>query len=301
MKIKLIIPIIIFIIILVGCQSQKPKDLTGEILMENPNINFQGPNGQRYGLIIYTPKNNNYQYLTANMSMRYPSFSENKEKILGMLKNGSIAECDIKTKKITIIFNKKINSEVRFYSIKYTPEINSIRYIPKTDCISFLLHPYLYIYNRKTQETESLVTTEEYCWSNDGKTLFYSNDGKIYRYEMDTKRSILYIKNASGPILSENNEYFARTKISYKRPIKYNPPTIVRELKTGKEWHLTLPVEVLDYQFSPDNKYLMYSERTANNFYRELNLMVWDFKNNKKFKLFGNISMYSAFRGFDWK
>ena len=280
------------IILLAGCKIglQSLADVKGQIVMCNPNIS---DNDHTKGILIYTPKNNRYLYLAKNIPFSFLSFSENKQKILGVTYNShnrSIIEYDIKTKEITHILNKSDNDV----------DFSFVQYVPKSDSISFMAHPYFYVLNRKTKERKKIIKAfADYSWSRDGNKLFYSTNYKTYFLDMDSKKTSLYIKDIKGyqPQLSTSNDYIAFQTIS--DDLNFDTANLmVKEVKTGKEWRYKISVGVCGYRFSPDDKYLAILERTRNNQYRDINLVAWDFRNNKKVKLIEHIRDWS---GFDWR
>jgi hypothetical protein len=274
---------------LAGCKIdfQSLADIKGQIVMCNPNIS---DNDCHEGILIYTPKNNHYLYLAKNISFSSLSFSENKEKILGVIHNShncSIIEYNIKTKEIIPILNKS-DKDV---------DLDFVQYVPKSDSISFMAHPYFYVFNPKTKERKKIIKAfADYSWSKDGKKLFYSKDWKTYCLDMESKKTSLYIKGYQ-PQLSASNDYIAFQTISDDLNFD-TAKLVVKEVKTGKEWRFKISVGVCGYRFSPDDKYLAILERTPTNQYRDINLISWDFKNNKKIKLIEHIRDWS---GIDWK
>jgi len=116
------------------------KDYYGDIVMLCPN-----PEGGYYGAcnLIYTPKTNNYLYINKGNGYRELSFSDDKEKILGLEGNYTIVEYDLKTNNSIIVFKGNEDKEASYDYIKYVPESNYI---------SFNAYPYIYIIGKLKSE-----------------------------------------------------------------------------------------------------------------------------------------------------
>ncbi|NLW48964.1 MAG: hypothetical protein GXY86_16750 [Firmicutes bacterium] len=285
--------------------NSRLKDYDGDIVMLYPNPGGGFP--PKACNLIYTPKTNNYLYVNKGNGYSDVSFSDDKEKILGLEWNYTIVEYDLKTNSSTIVFNDEIKGAI-FYS--------DLKYVPKSDCISFNAYPNLYIYNPKTKEKNIVIKASgEYAWSKDGKKLFYGilgkprkstwseeqkkyiiskpTESKIYCLDVESKISTLYIENGYGPQLSPDNNY-----IAFERDKKL----IVREIKTGKEWSYKPKIKICNYKFSPDNKYLALIEEYPpknifDNINNEVKLISWDFKKNRKVTLVKGVFQSN----FDWK
>lgn len=289
---------------LVNCKSQFLSDYNGEILMMYPD-----PGGELYVVcnLIYTPKNNKHLYINKRSGISDVSFSENKDKILGLDGNHLIVEYDIKSNSLVVVLKGDEKKEASYDYVKY---------VPKSDCISFIAYPNLYIYNRKTKEKKLVTQADgEYAWSKDGKMLFYGKRGeprrstwseeqkkyisseptnsKIYCLDMEDKRTTLYIDGGYGPQLSPSNDY-----IVFK---KGGERLVVREIGTGKEWLYKSPIEIYYYKFSPDDKQLAIMELTPKNMlFNKISLTGWDFKKNQKVAIIKDLPE-GTYSNFDWK
>jgi hypothetical protein len=131
-KVLLIVSFLFLLPININCKSLLAKDYHGDIVMGNPNIR---DNDYSVGILIYTPKNNNYLYLAKGKEYRDVSFSESKDRILGISGECSIVEYNIKEKKTITIFEGTSGEPYSY-----------VKYVPKTNNISFAsIDLYLYI------------------------------------------------------------------------------------------------------------------------------------------------------------
>ncbi|HBE79162.1 MAG TPA: hypothetical protein DDW65_15520 [Firmicutes bacterium] len=265
-------------------KSQLLKDYNGEILMLYPDL--RGGYHEACNL-IYTPKNNKYLYINEGNGISDVSFSEDKDKILGLDGDFLIVEYDLKSNSSIVVFKGDEEKEASYDYVKY---------VPKSDCISFVAYPNLYIFNRKTKERKLVTQADgEYAWSEDGKMLFYSKTGenKVYCLNMESKKFTLYIDNGYDPQLSPSNDYIVFKKDGGRLAI--------REIKTGKEWFYKSPLEIYYYKFSPDNKHLAIMELTPKDkSFNKTSLTGWDFRNNQKVALIREL-LDGAYSNFDWK
>jgi hypothetical protein len=164
-KVFIIIYFLLFFIALTSCHSELLTDYKGEIIMTYPNIGLKDLKDFKDGILIYSPKTNNAIYVAKGEGFSEVSFSENKERILGLCDDHTVVEYDIKTKDIILVF-KGDEEEASFDHVKY---------VPKSDFISFIAYPNFYIFNRKTKVKTSVTQFNgEYSWSKDGTKLFYS-------------------------------------------------------------------------------------------------------------------------------
>jgi hypothetical protein len=273
--------------ILAGCTdyAQLLESYTGDIVMGYPCMNDERPNK---GIAIYTPKDNNFIYLARERNYSDVSFAENKEKVLGINGEYSIVEYEIKTNRTIPVFNGNAQDHVPYTNVKY---------IPKTDDISFMSYPNLYILNRKTGEKVFITETSgDYSWSKDGKKLYYSSvQGKIYCMDMKTKESEP-VYDGYEPQLSASNNYIA---FETEKGIRKRKIT-VKEIATGKEWkYKTGWIDY--YKFSPDDQHLaIIQQHTSWRYVYGKELMGWDFKKNQKMKLIEHIND-GSYSNFDWK
>lgn len=265
-------------------KSQLLKGYVGEILMLYPD-----PGGDSYEScnLIYAPKEDIYRYINRGKGISNVSFSQDKGKILGLGGDFSIIEYDLKSNSSIVVYKGDEKKEASYDYVKY---------MPKSDCISFTAYPNLYIFNRKTKERILITQADgEYAWSKDGKLLFYSKTGEnqVCCLNMESKKSTLYIDNGYDPQLSPSNDY-----IVFK---KEDRRLVIREIQTGKEWFYKSPLEIYYYKFSPDDKQLAIMELTPKNtLFNKTSLTGWDFKKNQKVAIIKELPD-GAYSNFDWK
>ena len=291
-NISIIISLLLLLFSVVSCQDNSKlfknlllfKNYDGEIILGNPNI---GSNGFDDGILIYTPKTNNYLYVAKGEGYRDVCFSENKDKILGLNGDVSIIEYDLKTKTNIIVF-KGNDEEGSYFNVKY---------VPKTDCISFISSDKLFILNRKTKEKEFITQAwGDYSWSKNGDKLFYSIGGKsgIYCFDTKSKKTTLVINEGFSPQLSSSNKYIAFE-------IQHGKVLIIKDIKTGKEWKYIPPIKTYYYKFSPDDKQLVIHELMPKNLqYNDISLVGWSYKTNEEVRVIKGI-FDGCIGNFDWR
>lgn len=279
-KVLFIISLLLLLPININCKALFAKDYIGEIVMGNPNIT---DTDYSKGILIYTPKNKNYLYLAKGRSYRDVSFSENKDRILGISGECSIVEYNIKEKAANIIYE----------GIKGEP-YSDVKYVPKSNDISFVsIDLCLYIYKRITKEMRFVTQVDgDYAWSKDGKKLYYSDNTTIYCMDMKSKKTEA-IGKGFNPQLSVDNNYLAFKTAREELTVK--------EIDTGKEWKYKAAVWIDYYKFSPDTQQIAIIQgNTSWKYFYGQELIVWNFKNNKKKILIKHISPgYGT--NFDWK
>lgn len=279
-KVLLIISLLLLLPLNINCKALLVKNYKGDIVMGNPNI---CDTDYSKGVLIYTPKNNNYLYIAKGEMYRDVSFSENKDQILGITGECSIVEYNINEKK-TITITEGIKGE----------PYSNVKYVPKSNNISFAsVDLYLYIYNRTTKENRLVTQLDgDYAWSKNGKKLYYSDNMVIYRMDIESKKTVS-IDKGFDPQLSADNNYIvfktARDELT------------VREIKTDKEWKYKTTVGIDYYKFSPDAQQIaIIQANTSWKYIYGQQLLVWNFKNNEKVTLIEHISQGFGCN-FDWK
>ena len=281
-----IIGSLLLLFMLTGCYSEVSNDYVGEIAMTYPNTKLKSLNNYQKGIMIYLPSTKRFSHVAQSRGFSDLSFSENKKKIMGVSTNNTIFEYDIETNNMTLVY-KGSNEDASYDYLKY---------VPKSDLISFCSYPNLCIYNQRTKEIKKILPHiwGEYSWTKDGKKLLYSISGRgtIYSLDIENNKSTLYSKEGFSPQLSRSNNYIAfMTK---------NGEIIVKEIKTSRKWSYK-GLELIYYKFSPDDKYLAIIEVVpSKTFMCGINLTVWDFRNNKKNTLIEDIYQ-GCQSNFDWK
>jgi hypothetical protein len=278
-KVLFIISLFLILPININCKALSAKDYIGEIVMGNPNII---DTDYSTGILIYPPKNNNYLYLAKGKNYADVSFSKSKDKILGIRGDWSIVEYNIKEKKTITIF-EGTSDEASYTDVKYVPKTNDISFISVG----------LYIVNRITKKKIFIVDFYgDYAWSKDGEKLYYSDDTTIYCMDMKST-TIEVIGKGFNPQLSIDNDYMAFKTVRGE--------LIVKEIKTGKKYKYKTTVKIDYYKFSPDAQQIAIIQgNTSPKYFYGQELIVWNFKNNKKETLIKHISPgYGT--NFDWK
>ncbi|CDG34686.1 hypothetical protein CTHBC1_0003 [Acetivibrio thermocellus BC1] len=282
-KLVLLIISILCFTALTGCWIVR-SDLSGDIIIGD------GHGGTSHSIIKYNPATNKFESVEPGLYYEV-EYNDDKSKILcyRFLENSEvrrfeICEYDIKSKKF---------GEPIFIPGDSQKFEGSVKYVPNSDRISFVLDYELHIYDRSSGTLTKLfeVAFNSYSWDNTGKKLLYSDyDENIYIYDMESneKRKIL---TGICPVYSSSNEYIAYIGIDQRLTV-YN-------VNTGKKWR-TVPVDdSARYIFSPDDKYILLGTEYADLMsFPHYTLYILDYKTGKKKRLFGGEGNVPSL---DWK
>ena len=269
--------------LLSGCGVDKDK-LSGEFIISG-NLLSDEP----HGIYLYFPQEDDLELLSKGYFGMYNvgiEYNNDKTRILAdKYINGEtyIIEYDIVNKEeIEIVKDETINNRY----------IDYLKYVPNSRKISYVEDGKLYVYDMNTGKEAVIITDKvygDYSWDKEGEKLIYTADKKVYLYNIKTKESTFLFKGHS-PVFSNNNEYIA---------YRYGGELIIHELETGEEWNLGEIKRISQHKFSPDDKYIAYSEQYSgivNNPY--FKIYVEDYKNGKRTLLLKGDEPLPAF---DWK
>lgn len=287
-----------FIIAKLNTDKLELNQLSGELLLEN-KIDKEN---YTFGAINYTTYNGDIKMIFNEDYYTPYCFNQDKSKILLLkyienptLNDYVIFEYDIKTKALSGIVKFK-EKESNTSSIL---DFSNVRYIPNNHKISYLWYDELYIFDMDLK-TETLVTTIDgfnYGWLNDGNELIYSNDEKIKNLKLATEVISPIDIIGYSPINSQNGENIAYLENGngYKDVLR------IRNIRTGEEWAYNTKSIIVNYVFSPDNKYLAIVEKDVGLIkigdHVDGHITVWDFKNDS----FATIVKYYKGDTIDWK
>ena len=286
-----------FIIVKLNTSELDLKQLSGELLLEN-KIDKEN---YTFGAINYTTYNGNTKMIFNEDHYTPYCFNQDKSKILLLkyienptLNDYVIFEYDIKTKTLSGIVKFKEKENNQYPTVIF----RNIRYIPDKNRISYLWYDELYVFDMDLK-TETLVTTIDgfnYGWLNDGN-LIYPKDGKIINLKLATEVTSSIDITGYSPINSQNGENIAYLEIGngYKDVLR------IRNIKTGEEWAYNTKSIIVNYVFSPDNKYLAIVEKDVGLIkigdHVAGHIKVWDFKNSS----FTTLVKYYEGDTIDWK
>lgn len=283
------------ITLLSGCQvdNNEPQfdinELSGDIILDFSNSTHEEPRG----IYTYSLKEDTLELLlkgSFNFTHSGLVFNNDKTKILtekNIRYYAAIIEYDLESKKVETIRDEKINYKHYYY----------IKYVPNSNKISYTIDDVLYIFDRDTgKETRVMkdLVYEDYSWDKNGEKLIYSYKGEVFLYDLNIMETT-YLFPGSSPIYSNNNEYIA---------YRYGDELKIHELKIGTEWNLGYLSSFGQYVFSPDDKYISYSEeyyskKMFSRFYeRDYKIFIEDFKNGEKMLLLEGDSDIPTY---DWK
>lgn len=284
------------------------KNLPGKILIENNVDNKYGN-----GLIILTPGSSDTLNILNDRIYCRAEFNSDRSSVLAVPviqepkpDESTLVEYNLKTGNIKeLVKNKGVPPPG--YSSREVSTIyyNDIRYVPKKNMVSYLWGNSLYTFDLSTS-TETFITKlmgedSRYSWSkDDGFTAYLSEDDSdmntsIVSYNVKTKES-RRLFNGYSPEISNKNEF-----IAYE---KFNPNTkgfnlVVREVSTAKEWFYKNKGSIVNYRFSPDDRYLAVVERDKKWLANPQTgpIQIWDFKGSTASTLIKNYGGTNL----DWK
>lgn len=283
MKIYLIyllkIMMFIYITFIIGCVYNEDctyMELTGSIIMPTPDNSFGTSDFN--GLVKYNIKDRNGILILDDLYCLYPCYSISKNKIMFIGWDNYLYEYDFNIGKLRNILVEN--------------GINYPKYVPNSNCISYIKDYKMVIYNLEdtTKKEIDNVTLGEYSWSNDGKSFVYNKDvsgnHNIYKYNLEDDTSISLFKG-SCPIYSIDNKYIAYFPGSLYGEIA------VRNMETGEE-KKTREKGCHYFKFSPKGDKLAYMMSSGK---YEDSLIIWDYATNKTCTLLERIKQE---RGFEW-
>ena len=163
MKIYLIyllkIMMFIYITFIIGCVYNEDctyMELTGSIIMPTPDNSFGTSDFN--GLVKYNIKDRNGILILDDLYCLYPCYSISKNKIMFIGWDNYLYEYDFNIGKLRNILVEN--------------GINYPKYVPNSNCISYIKDYKMVIYNLEdtTKKEIDNVTLGEYSWSNDGKS-----------------------------------------------------------------------------------------------------------------------------------
>jgi len=215
--------------------------------------------------------------------VRYPSIAKNtntlvfeyKDQLYKLTGDGNPEKIDISAPsdyKAPMVEKKTYRNRAR--NMKLSPDGEEIAFVVRGEV--FVMREDGELTNRITN---SSYREKDICWSKDGKTLFFTSDRdgnyNIYKVVSDDKEreklsEALKFKvekltetpdDESGLKLSPDGE-----KLSY---IRGKGNLIIRDIETGDEKVLFEGWDTPEYNWSPDSKWIVYSQND-NNFNREI-------------------------------
>ena len=291
-----------FIIVKLNTSELDLKQLSGELLLEN-KIDKEN---YTFGAINYTTYNGNTKMIFNEDHYTPYCFNQDKSKILLLkyienptLNDYVIFEYDIKTKTLSGIVKFKEKENNQYPTVIF----RNIRYIPDKNRISYLWYDELYVFDMDLKKETLVAKIDQkansyYSWSNDGNKLIYSKNDEINILELLTGNNIFAtsIKGYS-PIYSPSGENISY--LDYNGNFKHSLK--VKNIKTGEEWAYNTKSIIVNYVFSPDNKYLAIVEKDVGLIkigdHVAGHIKVWDFKNSS----FTTLVKYYEGDTIDWK
>lgn len=298
-----ILVVIIFIVCFVFIVNRTNKlnlsQLNGDLLIEDI---IDGKN-YTFGAFSYKTSSGDIRLIFNEDYFTPYCFNQDKSKILLVkyIENPSfndfvIYEYNIQTKRLSGIVKYKESKQNESSTVHFS----NVKYIPEHHKISYIRFGQLYVHDIDT-ESDTLITEiddcSNYSWSNDGNELIFSNNNEIQVLDISSANKLSATDfQGESPIYSKDEKYIAYLDgDNLKHCLK------VRDTVTGEEWSYTTKDIIVNYVFSPDNKYLAIVEKNTGliNFGAHVSghIKVWDFKNSA----FGTLIKHYESNTIDWK
>ncbi len=295
-----IIFIVCFVFIVNRTNKLNLSQLNGDLLIEDI---IDGKN-YTFGAFSYKTSSGDIRLIFNEDYYTPCCFNQDKSKILLIkyIDNPSVNdyvvyEYDIQTKTLSGIVKYKESKQNESSTVHFS----NVKYIPEHHKISYIRYGQLYVHDIDT-ESDTLITeiddSSNYSWSNDGNKLIFSNNNEIQVLDTSSENKLSATDfQGESPIYSQDEKY-----IAYLETFGNDKYTmVVKNLNTGEEWSYTTKDIIVNYVFSPDNKYLAIVEKNTGlfNFGAHVSghIKVWDFKNSS----YATLIKYYEGNTIDWK
>jgi len=253
------------------------------------------------GIIIFTPSLNTYDIELDEIRASDPRFNNENTKIFAQDEN-TVFEYDLGKKTVRELFKMEDST---YCLIRVVPNSRMISFT-KMETLDGNLSENLYLFDTQTKERRLLIegVYGGYSWDKHGESLLFGSNVEeseqkfnqgVYKYDVESKTKTLMFEGYY-PEYSKNNKYIAYKKRNAKNSVSF---LVIREKDTGREWEYKQSA-VRYYAFSPDDKYIALVQNSTEYFNENYEIVLWDFKNSKVYKLIEKIDR--GFTGdFDWK
>ncbi len=209
-----------------------------------------------------------------NGQVRFPSIANNKNVIVFEYKN-----------KLYKVLNDGKPEEIKIYApadykdpviVKktYTSKADTMLISPDNKEIAFIVRGELFVMSEDGKLIKRLTTTpsreRDICWAEDGKSLYFTSDRdgnyNIFKISSSDKGRDrlsetlkLKVERITNTPEDEGEMKLSpdKTKLAY---IRGNGNLIVRDIKTGKEKAIVKGWSELTFNWSPDSKWIAYSQ-----------------------------------------
>jgi len=264
------------------------KKLTGTIYMTSPNR--EGIFISTSDVVAFNPSKKVFS--NTSYSCDSPYVNDEKTKLLGNFVD-KIVE-----------YNIGDSTYREIYKVGRMVTVESPKYVPGRDAVSFLRFSDLIIYDLSKNDIKVIKKiSKHYSWTKDGKHLYYGSDLGISRMDIETNTSELVVSGkVIRPTLSYDNKLLAYQKPKDESENIFTYDLVVRDLESGQEWKRNTSNAITSYTFSPDGNYIAYMRQGGEfpYFFKTQRMSVWDFKSNKESTLIKDVGR-AANSNFDWK
>lgn len=235
--------------------------------------------------VIYDIKTQEYTKIGNYYSFSKPQFNVDKKKILGIKDCSKIMEYDVERKSFKTLYNETTDRLIN--KAKYVPANNRV--------ISMIIGNELYLLNLNNNEKELLLKVYHgFCWM-DENTIIYSKGGKLRMKNIQTNEETILTKGYFPEISNDKKKIaFLTDRITYNRNDNNFAIYDIEKNEVIKEYYIHY---ILNYRFSPDDKYIAYIQLRGKNICFDKNsLIILDYSNDNKIVF---IDQFSSI--YDWK
>lgn len=197
-------------------------------------------------------------------------YLKRENKMIAYVIDKGITEYDLSANKSQILLTSE---EVERYEEELKPEkkgnlqLYEIRYCPDSDNISFIYGNWgmaggegkLYLYDRERKEIREICRLDTgggYCWSQDGKRIYFIRDAQLFCRNLitgDEERLLEDVINFSVSEQEQNIAVWREKRYDHSRSYRLS----IYDKKTGEK-HIVNSPYWGRLAFSPDGRYLAY-------------------------------------------
>lgn len=284
------------------------NDLKGDMLFDS-TIYSQ----EKDGITIYNVKSNKSEIIYENHDsfLFNAVFSKDKKKVLFAVSADGIYNYILESKQVALIYNLKTDKRIKWGDyLKYIPNSNNISYINSINQSD----ENFYVYDIEKSKLNIMFKFDKaiksYCWKSTGDEILFDDYINTYSYSFKTGETKQLFEGRNA-VYSNDDRYIAYLTKDKK--------IVVKDTKANKEYISSgisnnidnffnklinrANFDIENFVFSPDNKYLAYSEEyqymnIASSSVMGNKIYILDFKSGKRMML---LKPDYYIGEFDWK